>query len=41
MIPFNLKLNNHRKHISNVKAIEVYDLFKTHDYMLKKHANKL
>ena len=36
--PFNLKLNNYRNDVSNVKAIPACNHFKIHDHNFMKHA---
>ena len=35
--PFNLRLNNHRKHVNNLKAIPVFNHFKIHGHNFVKH----
>ena len=37
-IPFNLKLNNHRKDVNNQKAISACSHFKIHGHNFMKHA---
>ena len=37
-IPFNLKLNNHRKDVNNPKAISACSHFKIHGHNFMKHA---
>ena len=36
--PFNLRLNNHSKNVSNPKAIPAFNHFKIHGHNFKKHA---
>ena len=37
-IPFDLRLNNHRKDVNNPRTIQVYHNFKTHGHNFMKHA---